>query len=598
LKNESPNTALAVGTIVDSRRVSGLLWSPGGQASACAVDALATLSPPEGNERYQYVGELADWAVEDFAGHCRGLGIDLPAPLAAGHQVFVKQQPDGIKVYVPALALMQAFFWPRTDVFPAAFTSLNVDLFAYVGDRDGTPMVQMLDGPQFSAAFQRSGGVDRHLRWLHGSKSARNCAQSVELHALQGRLGMDLPLGKFEIKLFGRRVGKAFHAVKAHVVGVEVPADDNISDQEEVFHLHRCQVGKLAQSLQQVNAAITTEEWGAVRHLVNGRTFMDAEKLTHLLNRLANGYWLRAEPGLVKLVSQSLHKLAQEFSPGKRVDGVTRAVDTLMVIREGVFAKAEGTIQAPNKAELELVGPVKSKDKPIQVFLKVDYEDREAEVAFQSIALVAEGDEIQGKWAPQAASLDAAGYPQQAILTGSADEDRHSVLAIAKHVQSWLNRLRSGVVVVHHRSIVEFRLLQRLLALHPGKMNTELEQLDVSSLLQDSRGAAVWESSRAEQLANEDDDVTEALAEAKALSGFAREMHAQIAALPKEAPRRKAIPEPRAGIAVTPWVQRSIELHAKRQKRAAAPTDGANVVAGGLKGGAAVTSRPAPPDIS
>lgn len=529
--------------------------------TTCGLDVLASLGAPEGRERHQYRGELVDWQHEDLTDYCRGLGISLPAELTGGHQVFVKQQPEGTKLYVPALALMQAFFLPRSDVFAAAFSSLNVDLFAYVGDRDGVPMVQMLSGPQFSAAFQRSGSADRHLKWLIGSRSARNCAQSVELQALQGRLGMTLPRGKFEVQFSGRREGMAFYAVKAHVTSVEVPEDDNISGQAEVFYLHRCQVGNLALSLPAVSPEMTDDEWGAVEHFVNSRTSVDSAMLTRMLKRLANGYWEHADPGVVRAGSVTLHKLTQGFFAGKRVDGVTRAVDALRAIREGVVTKAEGVVQPPKGAELATVGPPRGKDSPVQVFLKVDYEDGETEVVLRRIALVTHDSEVYAEW-PSSMAQDV----RYGIETVGIEVAQHCTLAIAKEVQEWLNALPSGLLMVHHTALDEFRLLQRLVALRPGKMRAEMEGVDVS-LVQDEGGTAVWESRCRKALATRSASVAAALVEAKALMSFAEEMRAEIAALPRQVPIRKAMAEPAKGRPLTPWLQRALKRTATAQAR-------------------------------
>ena len=89
-------------------------------------------------------GKRSTWGSSDSRSYCLGLGIALPAWVEPRHQALTIQLADGTTAYVPARALMRAFFWPGRDVLPATFTHPNVDQFAYVDFRPRADIVVSL----------------------------------------------------------------------------------------------------------------------------------------------------------------------------------------------------------------------------------------------------------------------------------------------------------------------------------------------------------------------------------------------------------------------------------------------------------------------
>ncbi|MDR2296759.1 MAG: transposase [Comamonas sp.] len=167
-------------------------------------------------------------------------GIALPSSLQATHQVFRFQDEQQRHIYIPALAFMRAFFQPFQQVFPIAFTPGNVDLLSYI-DFSGTAPEVVVDDDQLRKQINDPRCSKRPyevLRWLQLSRSAKHCAHSVHLNALDGRIDLSLPDGLARFALHGLRTAHGFFVEQVTLLSIETSADDSVAGQPEQFFFH------------------------------------------------------------------------------------------------------------------------------------------------------------------------------------------------------------------------------------------------------------------------------------------------------------------------------------------------------------------------
>jgi Putative transposase of IS4/5 family (DUF4096) len=256
-----------------------MLLSEKGRVESVNAAALATEGIPfaASSKRVVYTGEISTWSCTSADEYLRVFGVAVSAGLENRHTVFRSRMADGTTVLVPALALMRGLLRPHRTLLPLAFTPSNVDTLGFVDYSRHPPTVVLDAEPESSVHIFAADVRFEPLRWFHASRSARQCAQSVYEHALNGQLGLHLPRGVFQLVLHGLKIGSTLFVTKLNVTSVTVCPEDNIASVEQTFLFHG-----MAAPERKVSSvpdfpvvpvrpgrhvALTNEEWVAVEPL-------------------------------------------------------------------------------------------------------------------------------------------------------------------------------------------------------------------------------------------------------------------------------------------------------------------------------------------
>ena len=196
-----------------------------GQVEEVSAEALATLGVPRSigtSTRVVYEGDLSTWSSTAEDEYLQAFGIELPPGLSNRHTIYSAQQGDGTRILVPALVLIRGLFRPHALLMPLVFTPGNVDLMGFV-DYSNDPPTVVLDGAEQMTLNKRD-AASRYepVRWMLSSTSAHQCAHSIYLHSLGGRLDLRLPQGQLRLVLHGRKVGAILFVTKVTVTWVTV----------------------------------------------------------------------------------------------------------------------------------------------------------------------------------------------------------------------------------------------------------------------------------------------------------------------------------------------------------------------------------------
>ncbi len=490
--------SLAIAAVPSQRGITVEAVAANGQRTELPLSKLSHDGLPSKRARFDVRGELGTWAAADFAEYCAGLGVVLPAWATPRHQVFTHQLADGMTAYVPALVLMRAFFWPNAEVLPAAFTSHNVDQFAYVNYANEPPVVTVMKGLNFFRAFDAREGNDRYLKWLHGSRSARACCQAVELQAMKGWLGLKLPEGTFDLTLVGHREGAAFYATAVELHSVTVLAEDNISGQDEIFYLHRSPTTSAMRRAEGIDTNITVDEWQALQPLLMAREFeAGPDFLRLMLKRLANGHWDRADPGVV---CEAGHVL-RSWTTSTTLDDLLDRLDT---IRRGIFPTDARRLNELRAGAQVKVKPQAQATKIVRLFLDAEFVDKKDDVQLLSIGLAGDDSEFYAERdRASLGKLNAGKFIDTEVLPqlGRGIGLAGSPCDIAKALVAWLNSFDADRIDVHYDFNLDYTLFEQLVMLVPGQLATPLEPVHIAYLLDDPDGIGAalisWVGSKA-----------------------------------------------------------------------------------------------------
>lgn len=230
--------------------------------------------------RQVYIGNPSTWERAPADEYLAAFGMALPPTLQKGHQVFHFKDEQERHIYIPALALMRAFFRPFQQVFPIAFTPGNVDLLSYI-DFSCTSPVLVVDDHQLRKQINDPRGSERPyevLRWLQLSRSAKRCAHSVHRNALDGRIDLALPDGSARLALHGLRTPHGFFVEQVTLLSIATSANDSDTRRPEHFIFHAgADVTRSAKTAAPEitvprhadgGTAVTDSEWTVIKQLL------------------------------------------------------------------------------------------------------------------------------------------------------------------------------------------------------------------------------------------------------------------------------------------------------------------------------------------
>ncbi|QDL56451.1 transposase [Rhodoferax aquaticus] len=314
------------------------------QAGSLASAGLPTAGPLE---RVVYTGDLSTWVRSSSEQYLKAFGFSPTDQLTAGHPVYCHALDDGTTVHVPALALIRALFKPHRLVLPVVFSPGNIDVLGFVNYASTPPVIVLsrerekyLDRREVESRYEP-------LRWLHSSRSARDCCQSVFMNALSGRLDLALPLGQFRLVMHGRRVGHDLFVTKVTMIAASVEAEDSVTGAGLAYVFHRKfnarhKVTTLSPFPSIPSRAVGTvtlscTEWVDIEPLLNGnsrkeRAHSRRALLDVILHKLSSGSSWKA---MSQASGFSQTNLSTTFRRWQRDGRLDQVLERLKHVREG-----------------------------------------------------------------------------------------------------------------------------------------------------------------------------------------------------------------------------------------------------------------------
>lgn len=339
--------------VTSVRQVGGqqqfLVVAKDGSTDHVLAESLTTVGIPSADslERMVYTGGISTWTRTPSSRYAQAFGYAAPHENLMGHPVFCHQLDDGTSVHVPALVFIRALFKPHRLILPVVFSPGNIDVLGFV-DYASTPPVIVL-------SREREKYLDRRevesryepLRWLHSSRSARDCCQSVFMNALSGRLDLALPLGQFRLVMHGRRVGHELFVTKVTMITARVEAEDSVLGAGQAYVFHRkVSTGSNVATLSPFppipsradgTVTLSCTEWVVIEPLLNGnnrkerahsrRTLLDV-----ILQKLSSG---RSWKAMSQESGFSQTNLSTTFRRWQRDGRLDQVLERLKHLREG-----------------------------------------------------------------------------------------------------------------------------------------------------------------------------------------------------------------------------------------------------------------------
>lgn len=343
-----------------------------GKVEQVAADALATKGVPRGtgsSTRAVYEGDLSTWSSTAEDEYLQAFGIELPSGLSNRHTVFRGQLADGTSILVPALALMRGFFRPHGVLMPLVFTPGNIDLMGFVDYSNDPPKI-VLDGTE-QRDLKKHDTASRYepLRWMLSSTSAHQCAHSVYLHSLGGRLDLRLPRGQFRLVLHGRQVASNLFVTKVTVTWATVPVEDSVIQEEHTYVFHRMAAEERTVTalaalppvpvLQDGRVELTESEWERIKPLLDSKrrnqtTHCRRDLLNTMLFKLSSG---RSWKVITRSSCFSETTLTTNFRRWQLDGRLSRILSELMLLRGTCYSSVSpGSAAEPFKAPVSNTG--------------------------------------------------------------------------------------------------------------------------------------------------------------------------------------------------------------------------------------------------
>ncbi len=240
------------------------------------------LPKPSRAKRLAFQGDFLQWKPASVDAYMQAYGITMPVEMDKQHSVYCYDHKN-IRIVVPALAFMRAFFKPAVYLLERMFSPANVDTVSFIDHAETMPTVVIDDAELGWRVRALQSGVNKEssIRWLQLSRSARRMAQSVHIFGSTGSLGLTMPLGTFRMTVHGLMHGKTLYVNKVSLVEVMTEAADSITGAIERFAFHEtakevksplASISKFQVPRHRDGSTLTThDEWIAVRDFLKAK---------------------------------------------------------------------------------------------------------------------------------------------------------------------------------------------------------------------------------------------------------------------------------------------------------------------------------------
>ena len=231
-----------------------------------------------------FEGHISNWQLSSADQYLQSFGFSISSGLENRHQVVTFEDHAGLKIHVPALVLMRAFYKPHMYLFDRIFEPGNIDLISFVDYTQMTPTV-VIDNMSFHyRVLDKTHGLsqDRFIQWLQLSKSARQMTNGIYSSFKRGELSLLAPCGFFNIKLRGLLDNDNLYVTWANLLFVTISAQDSLTGKDIDIAFHQsldpqyqpwASVTNFEYSFLKSTQyhPLTDDEWLMVSHLVAPR---------------------------------------------------------------------------------------------------------------------------------------------------------------------------------------------------------------------------------------------------------------------------------------------------------------------------------------
>lgn len=175
--------------------------------------------PNERRARKVVDQQFASWREVDSAEYFQAFGISPTCAGRSGHAVYEAGDND-LRVLIPALVIMRAFFRPTQYLLPQMFAPQALDRVRYLDFSKAPPSIEFVS-ETWRNLGDRYGDVRTPISWMSVFPSAMRFAGSVHLNARSGRIALLLPKARIKIALQGQRQERCLYATNATLLEVD-----------------------------------------------------------------------------------------------------------------------------------------------------------------------------------------------------------------------------------------------------------------------------------------------------------------------------------------------------------------------------------------
>lgn len=177
--------------------------------------------PVPAKARFKLDTHLDGWTLADPTEYLGRAGFGTIAPGA--HEIYAMNH-GGLRLLIPAIAVMKALFVPNAMFFNNLFRSVSVDFLVGPEWRPTTMTVAPFR-LQHAHNVRMTESAMKRLQWIYCFPSARAAFSSVHFNAVNGVIGVTLPKMKAEISFRGTLYGNTLFVSSLVIMRME-PRED------------------------------------------------------------------------------------------------------------------------------------------------------------------------------------------------------------------------------------------------------------------------------------------------------------------------------------------------------------------------------------
>lgn len=150
---------------------------------------------------------FSNWTRVEAVTYLEAFGLVDESAATSAHQVFSAMH-KGCRLVVPALVWIRALFRPSEHLLPLVFGPHFLDRVSCICS-EGTSSQVVLEANLASLTQRkRLSCAEQAVLWMRAHPSVASMVASVHRYAMEGVIGLDLPMGRAELAVRGKRIGK------------------------------------------------------------------------------------------------------------------------------------------------------------------------------------------------------------------------------------------------------------------------------------------------------------------------------------------------------------------------------------------------------